>query len=373
MEIRRNFDNQFAYLTLIFTKRYLGMTSVFKLAAGLPFKIIFFLGLFFLLGIKGYAQIEKSGNPIISDWYADPEIVVFENEYWLFPTFSGMTKNQNFIDAFSSEDLVKWFKHEKIIDSKIVKWAKDALWAPSAIKKDSFYYLFFSANDIQTPESPWWNAAVHDSTEIGGIGVARANHPSGPYADFLEEPLIGKVWNGAQPIDQSVFKDANGIYYILYGGWGHCNIGKLNNDFTELVPFADGSLFQEITPQNYVEGPILFLRDDRYYLMWSEGSWGKDNYQVAYGIANSPLGPFERIETILKSDKDIATGAGHNSVLNIPDSDDWYMVYHRRPIPNEHPNHRVVCIDKMEFNGDGTIKPIQMTFKGVGEQVLEQK
>jgi hypothetical protein len=41
------------------------------------------------------------------------------------------------------------------------------------------------------------------------------------------------------------------------------------------------------------------------------------------------------------------------------------MVYHRRPIPNEDRDHRVACIDKMEFNEDGTIKPIKITFERV--------
>ncbi|MEM7484582.1 MAG: glycoside hydrolase family 43 protein [Bacteroidota bacterium] len=313
----------------------------------------------------------KTGNPIFGDWYADPEIVIFDNSYWIFPTFSGVVKKQNFMDAFSSKDLVNWKKHKKIISPKNVKWVKNELWAPSAIEKDGAYFVFFSANDIQTPDSHWWDPKKHDSTEVGGIGVAVAKNPSGPYQDHIGKPLIGKVLNKAQPIDQFVFKAEDGIYYIVYGGWGRCNIGKLNDDFTALVPFKDGQLVKDITPKNYVEGPLLFFRDGKYYMMWSEGSWGKDNYKVAYGMADSPLGPFERIATILESDKDIATGAGHNSVLNIPNTDDWYIVYHRRPIPNEHRNHRVVCIDEMEFNDDGTIRPVKMTFEGIDKRLLD--
>lgn len=318
-----------------------------------------------------YVQSQSlSGNPIIDTWYADPEISIFNDAYWLFPTFSGITKKQDFIDIFSSKDLVKWEKHEKVINGENIKWVKNEVWSPSAIEKDSTYYIFFSANDIQTPESKWWNPKVHDSTEIGGIGVASAKHPAGPYTDLLGKPLIGKVINGAQPIDQSIFKDKDGTYYIMYGGWGRCNIGKLKDDFTGLELFEDGVVLKEITPENYVEGPVMFLRENTYYLMWSEGSWGKDNYRVAYGMADAPLGPFDRVATILETDMKIATGAGHNSVLNIPNTDDWYMIYHRRPIPNEHRNHRVVCIDRMYFNTDGTIKPIQMTFEGIIAKTL---
>ena len=56
---------------------------------------------------------------------------------------------------------------------------------------------------------------------------------------------------------------------------------------------------------------------------------------------------------------------GHNSVINTPNTDQWYIVYHRRPIPNKGRDHRVICIDKLEFNQDGTIEQVKMTFKGV--------
>jgi hypothetical protein len=67
----------------------------------------------------------------------------------------------------------------------------------------------------------------------------------------------------------------------------------------------------------------------------------------------------------LESDSSIATGAGHNSLINIPYTDDWYIVYHRRTIPNIDRDHRVTCIDKLYFNEDGTIKNVKMTFDGV--------
>ena len=92
--------------------------------------------------------------------------------------------------------------------------------------------------------------------------------------------------------------------------------------------------------------------------------------QRAYGRSKSILGPFNKIATVLQQDTTIATGAGHHSVINIPGTDDWYMIYHRRPIPNEGRDHRVTCIDRMYFNEDGTIKPIEMTFKGVKEREL---
>ena len=152
---------------------------------------------------------------------------------------------------------------------------------------------------------------------------------------------------------------------MIYGGWGHCNIGKLKADFTGFVPFQDGKLFREITPQGYVEGPYMFMRNGKYYFMWSEGGWTGPDYSVAYAIADSPMGPFKRIDKILKQDAKVATGAGHHSVIKHPGTNDYYIVYHRRPLGETDGNHRVTCIDRMEFDTNGFIKPVQITFEGV--------
>jgi beta-xylosidase len=311
-----------------------------------------------------------AGNPVIEGWYADPEVAVYENRYWIFPTYSAPFDEQVFLDAFSSDDLVSWEKHSRIVDTTIVKWVRRALWAPSTIEKDGKYFLFFGANDIQTPESPWWDPLIHTEGEVGGIGIAVASSPEGPYTDYLGKPLINDIINGAQPIDQFVFHDQDGTYYLIYGGWKHCNIGILNDDFTGFIPFESGETFKSITPENYVEGSFMFIRNGKYYFMWSEGNWTGPDYSVAYAISDNPLGPFERIGKILQEDDQIARGAGHHSVLNIPGTDEWYIVYHRRPLNTTNGNHRQVCIDRMFFDEDGLIQPVVMTVDGVEQRLL---
>ena len=96
--------------------------------------------------------------------------------------------------------------------------------------------------------------------------------------------------------------------------------------------------------------------------MWIEGGWTGPDYRVAYAIGDSPFGPFRRIGTILQQDATVATGAGHHSVLQIPGSNDWYIVYHLRPFGEKDGNHRVTCIDKMEFDNNGQIKPVKNNF-----------
>lgn len=314
-----------------------------------------FTGLLILVIINvssGQTATQKSGNPIFPGWYADPEAAIFGKEYWIYPTYSARYEDQVFFDAFSSKDLVHWTKHPHILDTQRVSWAKRAMWAPAIIKKEKQYFLFFGANDIQHPDR-----------ETGGIGIAVSKNPGGPFKDYLGKPLIKEIVHGAQPIDQFVFQDKDGQYYIIYGGWGHCNIVRLKNDFTGLEPFADGTTYKEITPEHYVEGPFMFTRNGKYYFMWSEGGWGGPDYSVAYAIANSPVGPFRRIGKILKEDPAVATGAGHHSVMHTGNK--WYIVYHRRPLTETDANHRVVCIDELHFDADGNILPVKITVEGV--------
>ena len=139
-----------------------------------------------------------SGNPLFKGWYADPEGTIFNNQYWIYPTYSAPYNQQVFMDAYSSNDLTNWQKHPHIIDTSIIKWARRAMWAPSITEKDGKYYLFFGANDIQS------------DNEYGGIGVAVADKPEGPFVDHLGKPLVDKFHNGAQPIDQFAFKDHEG-------------------------------------------------------------------------------------------------------------------------------------------------------------------
>ena len=327
---------------------------------------------------------EFSSNPIFTGWYADPEARIFDQTYWVYPTYSDdygtpdhtqmiskrqleIQKNtinpqylkQTFLDAFSSKDLVHWDKHSHVLDIENVAWAAYAVWAPSIVKKENKYFLFFGANDIQ------------NDNQVGGIGIAVSDKPYGPFKDYLGKSLVGKFYNKAQPIDQFVFLDTDGQYYLIYGGWKHCNIGRLNKYFTGFITFENGELFKSITPDNYVEGPFMFVRNKKYYLMWSEGNWTGPDYSVAYAIGDSPIGPFRRIGKVLQQDSTVATGAGHHSVINIPHTDDWYIVYHRRPLNTTNGNHRETCIDKMFFDANGYIKPVKITKTGVEKRRLD--
>ena len=185
------------------------------------------LAILFILFLfpSAFSQKSKptSGNPVFPGWYADPEAIIFDDTYWIYPTYSDdyekpdrstsftelqlkTQKNtinpqylkQTFFNAFSSKDLTNWKRHSHVLDIKNVSWAAYSIWAPSITRKEGKYYLFFGANDIQ------------NNNQLGGIGVAVADKPEGPFVDHIGKPLIDKFYNGEQPIDQFVFRDKDG-------------------------------------------------------------------------------------------------------------------------------------------------------------------
>src|SRR5690606_16929945 len=94
----------------------------------------------FLIIFSGLQPVNAqptSSNPVFPGWYADPEGIIFNSTYWIYPTYSAPYDQQVFMDAFSSRDLVHWTKHSRVLDTANVKWVKRALWAPSIIQKDN--------------------------------------------------------------------------------------------------------------------------------------------------------------------------------------------------------------------------------------------
>lgn len=287
-------------------------------------------------------MIQLGTNPITAGHYADPEIRHYEGRYWIYATrsFTDYSLQRN-LDAFSSEDLATWEKHRAIVAMEDFPWIEKAVWAPTIHRHtDGRYYLIFAANDITQPGQP------------GGLEIAVANQPQGPFRGILGQPLLNDFIHGAQPIDAHLFEDHNGVVYLYYGGWGHCNAARINDEMTGFAPLPDGALFREITPPGYVEAPCMILRNGIYHFMWSSGKWSDSTYHVSVAEASSPLGPFAQGRAILRSEPGRVEGPGHHSCLRLGEEDRWIVAYHRRITGNTDPGARELCLDQLEFAND---------------------
>ncbi|MBD8531034.1 family 43 glycosylhydrolase [Massilia sp. CFBP 13647] len=296
--------------------------------------------------------------PILEGYTADPSIRVFGDTYYLYPTSDKDKWQTTDFSVWSSKNLVDWKKERMILDvTKDLKWGKVEAWAPDAIARNGRYYFYFSAERK--------------------IGVATAASPTGPFVDALGAPLVtrtGKV--NTNTIDPYPFIDDDGQAYLYFGNSNRiANVFKLKPDMVTL----DGDPV-EMRIHQFREGIVVFKRKGVYYFMWSIDDARSPNYRVGWGTATSPLGP------VVAADKDFivlqkngpAVGTAHHSVVNVPGTDRWYVAYHRHAIPNGNGYTRETVLARMEFNADGSIKPMDpMTapFKpgDVGEPIVGGK
>jgi GH43 family beta-xylosidase len=203
--------------------------------------------------------------------------------------------------------------------------------------------------------------------------VAVADDPAGPFVD-MGKPLIDHFPEGitnGQQIDPEVFEDSQTGKCYLYWGNMYMACAELNED---MVSIKEGTT-KIITPdKSFREGTTVFFRNGIYYFLWSVDDTRSENYSVRYGTSNSPMGPINIPGNNIVLEKNIAEGiygTGHNAVLQIPGKDEWYIVYHRFNYPkgitmgDAAGFNREVCIDKMEFNRDGSIKAVIPTHKGI--------
>jgi len=317
------------------------------------------------------AKKKWSGNPILPDFHADPEVMYSEQtgRYYIYSTTDGQPGWGGwYFTCYSSKDLAEWKYEGIILDvKKDTKWASGNAWAPCIIEKKQAdgsykYYFYYSGN----------------AGDAKAIGVAVADKPTGPFVDF-GKPIVDRRPAGqkhGQQIDVDVFCDPETGENYLYWGNGYMAGAKLNADMTSI----DTSTVTLMTPRGgslkdyaYREAPYVVKRNGIYYFLWSVDDTGAANYHVAYGTSSSPLGQIEVAKSPVILIQDPANeiyGSAHNSVLQIPGKDKWYIVYHRinkNYLDNDKgPGwHREVCIDKMEFAPDGTIKPTTPTQKGI--------
>lgn len=306
-----------------------------------------------------YASV--TNNPVLNGYYADPDILYSEKtkKYYIYPTSDGFTNwSGTYFKTFSSTDLVNWKDEGTILDlEKDVSWAKKNAWAPCIIEKkvnDQYKYFFYF-------------------TAAQKIGVAVSDSPTGPFVDS-GKPVVDKFpegITGGQQIDPDVFTDPNSGKNYLYWGNGYMAVAELNID---MISLKEGST-KVITPDTtFREGTYVLYRNGTYYFMWSEDDTRSENYRVRYGTSDSPTGEIKVPVNNLVIAKDVASGiyaTGHHSVIQVPNKDEWYIVYHRFNYPNgitmgrAAGYNREVCIDKLEFNPDGSIKQVMPTHKGI--------
>ncbi len=290
-------------------------------------------------------------NPIVDGYYADPESRVYDGTVYMYVTKSLPFEEQHNLDLVTTSDLEHFEVVHDILDIETFHGATFAIWAPTEVYKNGKHYLIFAACDI------------HEDGEDGGLYLGVSDSPRGPFVNAFPDgrPLLNTFHFGAQPIDAHLFLDTDGTVYLYYGGWRHLVVCKFNEDMTAFAPLgvagAKDGTFLELTPEGYVEAPYVERIGEKIHLLYSTGNWMNGTYAVCAAVADTPLSPFVRYDTILTACPPI-DGPGHNSAFSFGGK--RYVAYHRRLCEDKNPHHRTLAIDSISTDG-ARFHPVKMT------------
>ena len=313
---------------------------------------IYLVAAFLLLGaVSGFARKKHdtpgTGNPVIPGYFADPTIKKFGDTYYMYATTDGGGAGFGPAQVWTSKDFVNWTLMP-------MNWPDSHwIWAPDVIRHtDGRYYYFYCQPCI-----------IH-------CGVSET--PRGPWKNILGESeavlVPDRFVTNAITLDGQTFVDDDGSVYLYWGTWGiykgfGCGAGKMTPD---LKGFTETRLIPNTEAVDFFEAPFVLKRNGIYYFMYSSGSCHDHTYRVQYATSDHPLGPYEYKGCILETNEDgTVHGPGHHSILK--EGDDYYIVYHRHDNPHSNRGfHRQLCMDKMEFAADGSIRKVIPTHEGVG-------
>jgi len=308
------------------------------------------LSILFLFSYLTCVSQQINYNPIIPDMIADPSIVEFNDVFYCYATTDGYghglaTSGPPVV--WKSNDFVNWSFNGIFFPSA----EKQLYWAPSTVHKvNNRYYLYPTINRsiyvavADTPEGPFRLANGKDTFQ--GKDAAK--------------PLVQlKGSKNTKGIDAEMFIDDDSMAYLF---WAQRGAARLHPD---MITMDTISTVIPTMRKGYSEGPFLFKRKGIYYYLYTLS--GNENYQYAYMMSRvSPLGPFEAPkEDIIATTNHVAGiyGPGHGCVFTVNETGNYYFAYLEFGSGG---TNRQVWVDKMNFNQDGTIKPIVLTHKGVG-------
>lgn len=351
-------------------------------------------------------------NPLVGHKFgADPHHLVYNGRLYIYSTDDTQQYEANSKDAnglptqsngygaitrlnvMSTSDMVNWVDHGAVPIAReggAAPWARNS-WAPAAIEKDGKVYLYFCDSGT-------------------GTAVVVGGSPLGPWTDPLGKKIVPDtvsrdyIASGGFPagmwlFDPEVFIDDDGQAYLYFGGNSQIGTapnvqGPQNPKSTRVVKLKDDMVTLDGDPVE-IDGPgmfeasSMFKRDGRYYYSYSSnfqvkaeaGKYPRTG-AIAYMMTDDPMDlPASKYagEAFLNQSTFFGAGNGGNNHSDMFEfKGETYFTYHAQTrgaawaaalgTPGSTQGYRSVHIDKLEFNEDGTIKPIVGTRAGV-EQV----
>ena len=276
-------------------------------------------------------------NPILAGYFPDPSIVrVGEDFYLVNSTFAHFPG----IPVHHSRDLVNWTQIGNVIDR------------PSQLDFDSLGVsrgVFAPTIEYHAPTKTFY--VLNTCVDCGGNFLVTATNPAGPWSD--------PVWlRGVGGIDPSIFFDDDGRAYILNNDApperpryeGHRAIWIREYDLAarrvvgEKTVLVNGGI-DIATKPIWIEGPHIYKKDGKYYLVCAEGGTAVGHSQVVLRSdrVTGPYEPWSGNPILTQRHLDPArpfpiTSAGHADLVELPNGDWWATFLAVRPYEGDRYN-----------------------------------
>jgi beta-xylosidase len=316
--------------------------------------IAFILFLLITLNIKAQkadTTFVANGNPLINYKYtADPAALSYKDKLYIYaghdvcpPKENRYVMNEWLV--FSTSDMKTWTEHPAPLRPTDFAWAKGDAWASQVIERNGKFYWYVSTS----------HATIHGKA----IGVAVADNPTGPFKDAKGSAIITNdlttqhtkiSWDD---IDPTVFIDNDNQAYLFWGNT-QCYYVKLKENMIDTI----GPIVAVEGLPKYTEAPWIHKNKNWYYLSYASEFPEK----IVYAMSKKITGPWQ-FKGVLN---ELAGNSNTNHQSVVKFKNNWYFVYHNGGInTNGGSFRRSVCIDRLFYNKDGSIKRVIMTSEGV--------
>ena len=284
------------------------------------------------------ANVANAQNwPIVQTKFtADPAPMAYGDTVYLYTSH-----DEDYADGFSmhnwllytSTDMANWTDHGEVASLKSFKWfpRDNGAWAPHAIARNGKFYLY---------------CPLHGN----GIGVLVADTPYGPFKDPLDKPL---VWQREhwEDIDPGVFIDDDGQAYLY---WGNPNVYwvRLNED---MISYSGEIHKLDYKIKEYQEAPWPYKHNGHYYLAFASTCCPEG---IGYAMSDTPTGPWEWKGHVM--DHTPRTNGNHPGIIEFKGQNYVFGFCYEimKLTESKHHERRSVCVSRLEYNEDGTIKTL---------------
>ncbi|HKD09343.1 MAG TPA: glycoside hydrolase family 43 protein [Bryobacteraceae bacterium] len=305
-------------------------------------------------------------NPILPGFHPDPSIVRVGEDYYIatstFEWFPG-------VQIHHSRDLVHWrLLRQPLRRASQLNMLGDpdscGVWAPCLTYADGLFWLVYT--DVKR---------YGRTTTAGASGASmRDFHNYLVNSPTVEGEWSDPVYLNSSGFDPSLFHDDDGRKYLAQMLWDHRPgqnrfAGIILQEYspTERRLIGARQVIFRGTEIGFTEGPHIYKRGGRYYLLTAEGGtgWGHAVTMARSDHINGPyeLHPGKYILTSRGHAEAALQRAGHADLVETPAGETYMAHLCGRPLPSRGrcTLGRETAIQKMEWKADGWLYHVSGT------------